>query len=486
MYKNKILYISKTKYHDHFLFFMLLILVLFSSCATVGPDYSPPAIEVPDNWQTGLSENLPAATDKGIYTKWWESFNDPILSDLITRAVSNNLSIKEAVTRITEARARRGIAAADEYPSVSSSASATKSHTSGVSNKSYQMGIDSSWEIDLFGGIKRSVEASDADIESANESLKDVIISLTAEVALNYVQLRLYQSQLDVTLSNLKSQEETNEIVTWRYQAGLVTELDLQNSESTLEQTRSLLPDLQSNIAQAQHKIAVLLGVNPGALKQELSKAMPIPVLKDEIKTGIPADILRQRPDLRKAERDLAAQTARIGVAVSDLYPKITLSGSIQVQSPSTGSLLSSDSLSSSIGPSISWQVFRAGAIKQNIEIQSTLADRLLIQYKALVLSALEEVEDAMSSCLYDQMKRESLKKAVNAASRSLELSRMQYSSGLVDFQVLLESERTLLSLQDQLTQNEGQITIDYISLYKALGGGWSSDSTEDTTRSKS
>lgn len=459
--------------------FIPLLILSFSACATVGPDYKSPQIEMPEKWHADLSEKLNPVTDKSSLANWWKYFNDPVLSDLINRAVTNNLSVKEAVTRLTESRIRRGIAKADKYPSVTSSASVKKSRSSGTNNESYQMGVDASWEIDLFGGIKRSIEASDADIESANESLNDVIISLTAEVALNYVNLRLYQSQLDVTLSNLKTQEENHDIVKWRYEAGLVTELDIKKSESTLEQTKSQLPGLQSKIDQAQNKIAVLLGLRPGTLKDELNQVKPVPVLIDDIKTGIPADLLKQRPDLRKAERDLAAQTARIGVAVSDLYPKITISGSINVSSSSTSDLLSSDSLSSSIGPSLSWPVFRAGAIKRNIEVQSTMAERLLVQYEALVLSAVEEVENALSSCLYEQLKRESLKKASNAAGRSLELSSMQYSSGLVDFQVLLEAQRTLLSLQDQVTQNEAQITINYINLYKALGGGWSPDLTD-------
>ncbi len=457
---------------------LLVILSLFS-CVTVGPDYTTPAIDVPDKWVSDLSEKLSPGTDKASLVSWWNSFDDPVLGDLIKRAVDNNLSLKEAITRLTEARLRRGITGADQYPSVSSSASGTRSHTYHNSNNSYQAGIDSSWEIDIFGGIRRSIEASDADVASSNASLNDVLVSLTAEVASNYVNLRLYQAEMDVTISNLKTQEETYDIVAWRFKAGLVTELDLKKSEYSLEQTRSQIPAIQSRIDQAQNRIAVLLGLNPGVLREELSKVKPVPALKDTIKTGIPADLLRQRPDLKKAERDLAAQTARIGAAVSDLYPKITLSGAIRVNASSTGSLFDSDSLSNSIGPSISWPVFRAGAIKKNIEIQSTMAERLLIQYKSLVLSAVEEVENALASCMYEKIKGEHLKKALDAATVALDLSKMQYTSGLVDFQVLLESQRTLLSLQDQVTQNEGQITLNFITLYKTLGGGWSPDSTD-------
>ncbi|NLD37481.1 MAG: efflux transporter outer membrane subunit [Desulfatiglans sp.] len=458
---------------------ILLIILSITACITVGPDYKPPTVDMPEKWQTGLSEKLSPETDRLSLVNWWNSFDDPFLTDLVKRAVENNLSLKEAFTRLSEARLRRGITGADQYPSVSSSASGTRSHSSRSSSEMYQAGVDSSWEIDIFGGIRRSIEASDADLESANASLNDVLVSLTAEVATNYVNLRLYQAEMDVTISNLNAQAETYEIVSWRFKAGLVTELDLKKSEYSLEQTKSQVPAVQSRIDQAQNRIAVLLGVNPGMMKDELNKAKPVPVLKDEIKTGIPADLLRQRPDLKKAERDLAAQTARIGAAVSDLYPKISLSGSIKVNSSSIGSLIDSDSLTSSIGPSLSWPVFRAGAIRKNIEIQSTMAERLLIQYRSLVLKASEEVENALASCMYEKMKEASLKKALDAATVAFNLSKMQYSSGLVDFQVLLEAQRTLLSLQDQVTQNEGQITLNFITLYKTLGGGWSPDTID-------
>lgn len=455
--------------------FIPLITLLFPACITVGPDYRSPEFETPDNWQSSLAEDISQESDRSSLAKWWESFDDPMLTDLINRAISNNLSIKEAALRLDEARIRRGVTGADQYPSVSSSASLTKSRTSGMSNTSYQAGFDANWEIDLFGGIRRSIEASDADLASSQESLKDVTISLISEVALNYVQLRLYQSQLEITSSNLKAQEETHEIVLWRYQAGLVTELDLKKSEYSLEQTRAQIPAIHQNIEQAENKIAVLLGGNPGELKEELNQVKSIPVLQNKIKTGIPADLLRQRPDLRKAERDLAAQTARIGVAVSELYPTITLSGSLRANASTLSALTESDNLARSIGPSISWPVFRAGAIRKNVKIQTTVADQLLVQYKSLLLSAVEEVENALSSCFYQQAKNVSLKKASDAARRAYELAKMQYSSGLVDFQILLEAQRALLSLEDQVNQGEGQISINYITLYKALGGGWSS-----------
>ena len=462
--------------------FFLIPLIIFSlsSCVTVGPDYTAPQMDTPENWRAGSSENVSSEEYDKNLSEWWKNFNDPVLASLINRAMKNNLSIKQAAIRLSEARIRRGITESDKYPTVASSSSARKSRTANNSSKSYQLGLDSSWEIDLFGGIKRSLEAYDADIESAEESLNDTLISLAAEVALNYVNLRLYQAELKNTTASLKLREETFEIVSWRYEAGLVTELDLKSSESTLEQTRAQVPALQSNIDQVQNSIAVLLGCNPGTLKEELSPVKDVPELQDRtVKTGLPADILRQRPDLRKAERDLAAQTARIGVAKAELYPRITLSGSIGISALNTGALLDSDNITRSIGPSISWPVFNYGSIKKNVEIQKAETEQMLLQYKDLVLNAYKEVENSMSSCFYEQLKKEPLEKAVKASERSLEIARMQYSSGLIDFQSLLENERSLLSLQNQLIQSKGQMTINYINLYKALGGGWSTLSTD-------
>lgn len=454
----------------------LLLFLFVSGCMTVGPDYVPPGAAVPEKWNANMEQNISPETDRLKLANWWKSFNDPVLTNLVTRGIENNPGVEEAELRVREARIRRGISNADKYPSVSGSGSATRSRSSNISTESYRMGVDASWELDLFGGVRRSIEVYDANIGSSIESLNDVIKSLISEIALNYVNLRLYQAQMDVTLKNLEIQEETHRIVKWRYDSGLVTALDFESSTYNLEQTRSQIPGLQQNIDQAQNRIAVLLGVNPGTLKAELDSVKSVPLMQDTLKAGIPADIIRQRPDLRKAEYDIAAQTAQIGVAMANRYPKITLSGSINLSAASVGDLIESDSLSTSIGPSLSLPIFRAGAIKRNIEVQSTVADQLLVNYKSLVLSALEEVENAMASCFYEKIRRDHLKKALESAERSLELSREQYNSGLVDFRTLLDAQKSLLSLQDQLTQSEGQISINYISLYKALGGGWPSD----------
>jgi NodT family efflux transporter outer membrane factor (OMF) lipoprotein len=339
------------------------------------------------------------------------------------------------------------------------------------------LGLDASWELDLFGGIKRSLEAADAQLGSTRESYRSVLVSLLAETATNYMQLRSYQSRLMVAEANLKTQQETYNITQWRYQAGLTTGLDIERARSNLEGTRAQIPSLKSSLKQTKNRIAVLLGEQPGALDKELDTYTPVPVPPEKIAAGIPADLLRRRPDLRKAERDLAAQTARIGTAEAQRFPRIILSGNIGLSALNLGDLADRESLSTGGSAGISWPVFKAGAIVKNIALQWELKDQALLSYKAALLTALEDVENALSAYANELTRRDYLQKQSDAAQRSDEISRKQYSSGLIDFQSVLDTQRSLLSAQDQVAQSNAQVIIDLISLYRALGGGWQSAS---------
>jgi outer membrane protein, multidrug efflux system len=421
-----------------------------------------------------VSENGPQTL-----TQWWTTLGDPLLSDLVKRAVHENLNLKEAEARVREARGRRGIASADLFPALDASASASRGRGSeqtgsGETLRLYQAGFDAVWELDLFGGVRRSIEAADADLAAARESLSDVWVSLTAEVALNYVDVRAYQARIAVARSNLRIQEETLNISSWRYQAGLASQLDVEQATYNMEETRSQIPALQTGLEQALNRMAVLLGSNPGGLHSELEQSRPIPVTPLEIAVGVPADTLRRRPDVRKAERELAGQTAQVGVATAELYPKFSLTGSIGLESLSSADLFDATSRTRNVAAGVSWPVFKAGAIMHNIDVQSAIQEQKLIAYKAAILAALEDVENAMTAYGREQHRRGSLKEAALAARRAVALSRDQYASGLIDFQTVLESERALLSFEDQLTQSEQQVTANLISLYKALGGGWS------------
>ena len=337
----------------------------------------------------------------------------------------------------------------------------------------YRTGFDASWEIDVFGGARRSIEAAQGDLEANVADYRDVLVSLVAEVALNYVEARTFQTQLQVAEENLKAQAETLQLVEWRYAAGLVSSLDVEQAKSNLENTRAQLPRLRSNIEAAKNRLAILLGIFPGMLEAQLAARKPIPEAPLEVAVGVPAELLRRRPDVRRAERQLAAQTARVGVATADLYPKFSLPGSIGLEALSTNHLFSSASQAWSLIGRFAWTVFKGGAIRQNIEVQNALQEQSLKQYEATILIALEDVENALTAFAEEQERNDALMEATQSAQRAAELARDQYASGLIDFQTVLDAERTLLSAQDQVAQSKGQVSSNLISLYKALGGGW-------------
>jgi NodT family efflux transporter outer membrane factor (OMF) lipoprotein len=470
-----------------------LLAVVLAGCA-VGPDYIAPEISAPQVWHAELRGGVTAqAADPRALASWWTTLDDPILTSLIERAVQGNLDVKKAKARVREARARRGINQADLFPTLTATGSGTYSRGSAnlssdrgsveiSARESYSGGLDASWEVDVFGGVRRSVEAATADLQASGEDLRNVLVSLLGEVALNYIEARTFQTRLAIAEANLAAQNETYELTAIRVQAGLTTALDLEQATYNLESTRSQIPTLQSGLEEAKNRLAILLGKHPGAVHSELAARQPIPVPPVEVAVGVPADLLRRRPDVRQAERKLAAQTAQIGVATAELYPKFSLIGSIGFSALDLTNLFSASGRAYSIGPSVSWRLFDAGAIRKNIEVQSALQEQALIQYEATVLTALEEVENALVAFVEEQRRREALCSATQAAERAVALAQSQYGAGMVDFRSVLDAQRSLLSLQDQLAQSEGTITSNVVRLYKALGGGWTSLTAEDTT----
>jgi NodT family efflux transporter outer membrane factor (OMF) lipoprotein len=458
-----------------------LVMLLLAGCATVGPDYVPPDVSPPAQWNAQLEGSLTAErVDTQTLAKWWSALNDPTLTNLVDRAIQGNLDLRQAWNRIREARARRGISEAGRFPTIGATGSGKRSRSSketgsGTERRLYSAGFDASWELDLFGGIRRSIEAAEADLEASQEDLRDVLVSLVAEVALNYVEVRSFQARLSAAEANRDAQEETYTLVRSRFEAGLISRLDVEQAKANLENTRSQVPTLEIGLEQAKNRLGVLLGENPGSIHDELSGREPIPVTPLEVVVGVPADVLRRRPDVRRAERQLAAQTARIGVATADLYPKFTLPGSIGLEALSLGKLFRSDARTYGIGPSITWTIFDAGRIRRNIEVQNALQEKALLDYEGAILTALEDVENALVAYAKEQVRRQSLSEASQASQRAVDLAQSQYFSGLADFQSVLDAQRSLLSLKGQLAESEGQVTSNLIMLYKALGGGWTS-----------
>jgi len=454
---------------------------------TVGPDYVRPEVAMPQTWHSSLGEGLAdGEADPQVLASWWTTLDDPVLSDLIERAVAGNLDLETARSRIREARARRRIAAGGLLPAFNAGASATSSRTDrragfDTSGQVYASSLDAGWELDIFGGIRRSVEAAAADVNATEENLRDVLVSLLAETALNYIEVRTFQARIAAAEASLEAQGETYQLVLWRLEAGLDDELAAQQARYNLENTRSQIPSLRAGLQEAMNRIAVLLGQPPGALNAGLEDPEPVPIPPQEVAVGVPADIVRRRPDVRRAERELAAQTARIGVAVADLYPRLALNGSVGIETLSFREPASSRTWLASGGPRLSWAVFDP-TIRPNIEVQSELQEQALVQYEAVILASLEEVENAMMAYVQEQRRRENLLAATNAAQAAAELAQFKYQAGLTDFTTVLDAERSLLSFQDQLHQSDGAVTSNVIRLYKALGGGWTSMAAAPTS----
>ncbi len=461
------------------------VLLVLSGCAMVGPDYSPVAPDAPDAWHTKLAGGLVAGPPAPeTLARWWKVFNDPQLETLEMRAVAGSLSLKEARARVREARALRGISRAQLFPTLDANVAVSRqrsSENSGTGRESdlYQAGFDAGWELDVFGGLRRAVEAAQANLEASRENLHDVLVSLMAEVALNYLDVRTFQARLVAVRKNVAAQQETYELNRSRYQAGLIDALAVQESLRVLESSRAVIPGLETGLEAAKNRLAVLLGDKPGTLHPELAARRPIPVPPVAISVGVPAEALRRRPDIRRAERELAAQTARIGVATADLYPKFRLFGSIGLESVDSGKWLEWASRTWHIGPSVSWNIFDAGAIRQNIKVQDARQEQALVRYEATVLNALEEVENALVAYIKEQRRRESLIKAEAAAKQADMLAKDQYNSGLVPFNNVLDAQRALVLLEDERAQSEGKVTANLVRLYKALGGGWTSAAAE-------
>jgi NodT family efflux transporter outer membrane factor (OMF) lipoprotein len=464
----------------------ILVLAVFivpalAGCGAVGPNYTRVAPKAPEKWHAELQNGMRAGQlNTETIARWWTTLNDPELTSLAERAVKGNLTLKDAQSRLREARALRGISQAGLFPTLDAGASFTKSRGSENSgtkteSKLYAAGFDASWELDVFGGVRRAVEAAQASLEATQADLNNVLVSLMAEVALNYVEVRTFQARLSAAHANIKTQQETYELNRSRYETGIIDELAVQQALYNLERSRSQIPTLEIGLEAAKNRLAVLMGENPGALHQELGRIKPIPVPPITIAVGVPAETLRNRPDIRIAERNLAAQTALIGVATADLYPKFRLSGTIGLESISSKDFFDGASRTWSIIPGVSWNIFDGGAIRQNIKVQTARQEQALIQYESAVLNAQEEVENILVAFAKEQRRRDYLARATEAARQADLMARDRYEAGLVDFNNVLSAQLSLLSFQDELVQSDGAVTTNLVRLYKALGGGWQS-----------
>ncbi len=454
---------------------VLLSLVLWPAC-TVGPNFKAPKAQVPDQW-VGKADP-PATPAEQNLAQWWKVFQDSTLTSLEDRAIQSNLNLKQAEVRIRQARASRSIAKSGLGPTVDHSSSIRRSHSggggSGFTSNQFQAGFDSGWEFDIFGGVRRGVEAADADLQGTIESRRDVLVSLTAEVAVNYVNLRTYQQEIVIAQKNLAAQQHTAELTHKRFEAGFVGRLDVANADAQVATTQSQIPLLESSVQQTIYSLSVLLGQEPGALVQELSPVGEIPSAPPSVPTGVPSDLLRRRPDIRAAEAQIHSDTARIGVATADLFPQFSIAPNFGFSAGKPGSWFSWVSRFWSFGPSVSWHIFDNGRIKSNIELQKAFQQEDFIVYQQTVLTALQEVENALIASSKEQEHRQSVETAVTSNQQAVALATKLYVAGETNFLNVLDAQRSLYASEDALVQSNGNVSTDLIALYKAFGGGWS------------
>lgn len=455
------------------------VLAALAGCG-VGPNYHPPKTVVPDQW-AALSPGVTARRDAAL-TEWWKTLADPALDSLIERAARANNDLKAAEARVRAARALRGAAVADFIPTIGSSASYTTARRSAnalssavrsVDTDTYQAGFDASWEIDVFGGKRRSLQAATANLQAVEEDRRAVLVSLLAEVARNYVEYRGAQRRWVIARQNLKAQQETVDLTQLRFDKGLTSELDVSQAKTLLATTKSQVPSLEIALKQSSHRLCVLLGQPPGALEAELAGEAPIPGTPPEVPAGLPSDLLLRRPDVRRGERQLAAATANIGVATAELWPKFFLTGSAGFQSLDAGTFLEPASKFWSAGPSVRWRLLEYPRLKAQINAQTALQQQVLAQFDQTVLLALEEVENALVAYGKEKERHLALAESVVASRRSVELANLLYTKGLGEFLNVLVSQRALYQAEDTLAQSDRAVTVNWVALYKALGGGW-------------
>ncbi|MBN2295028.1 MAG: efflux transporter outer membrane subunit, partial [Pirellulales bacterium] len=464
---------------------VLAIALCASPGCRVGPDHGPPTAPLSDQWKN------PAETDKEISSvvnadicgPWWSEFRDPVLDRLIQLAVETNPGLYEACFRVLESRARRGVVKGDLFPEVKGTGSYDYKKISGngspyaiVSQDSFNLfstGFDAAWEIDIWGKYRRAVAAADAEVGITANDYNYVLLTLLGDVAAAYVELRMYQQRIEVARQNVKVQEHTLNLAQKRHSVGLTKPLDVAQARSSLHATKATIPALEIGYEQAENRLCVLLGGTPCDLRAQLGTTQPIPTSPQDPSLGMPADLLRRRPDVRSAELKVAAESQRIGIAVADLYPQLSLTGTITVDSTDIVNLFTPESIAHKVGPSLSWNIINFGRLRNRIKAQEARFEQAVWHYQTVVLSAAEEVENALVASKREQVRSKSLELAVAASKESVRLSEIYYSQGLADFQSVLDSQRSLLLQQDQLTVSHAKVTLNRIALYKALGGGW-------------
>ncbi len=496
-----------------------LPLASFLSACTMGPDFHRPDPASPAAWQGPPAANAGESVTvaEPVDPAWWNTFGDPVLTSLVTKAIENNLDVKVAAARLAESRAQLGQTRADEFPTLNGNASYTRelqsadgviglldgtgSSTPGTSTNGlggrqggvptqsaapalppfnlFQYGFDASWELDLWGRVRRTTENASATVDAQEEARHDAIVSTAAEVARDYLNLRGTQEKLRITKENLADAQRTVQLTDERARHGLATDLDVANAQSQAASNAADIPQQEQQIAQLINAIGLLLGEYPQALSAQLSPAIAVPVVPPRVPVGLPSEFAHRRPDIREAEAQLHAATASIGAAKADFFPKITLSGSVAIQATQFTDLGSWGARSYSAGPSLSIPIFEGGRLRATLALREAQQQEAAINYRKTVLSAFRDVDDAMTAYAAEQHRRDRLDESVQASKRALDVANKRYVRGLSNYLDVLTAQKTLLNGEQQLADSTATVTTDLVALYKALGGGWSTPTSQ-------
>ncbi len=449
----------------------------------VGPEYCRAAVPVADHWIDADHPTVKSVpTD---YSHWWTVFNDPLLNRLVQAAYEQNLPLKIAGLRILEARAQRGIAAGNLLPQKQDAVAAYARSKSSDNMYPFGMfpgnrefsdwvaGFDMAWELDLWGKIRRGIEAADANLDAQVESYDDVLVMIQAEVAAAYIQMRALEEQLTYARKNAEIQQSSLALIQKRFEQGVVGELDVRQGGAQLAITESLIPKLDEAHRRVQNGLCLLLGLPPGSLQAELAEPRPIPQAPAEVVVGIPADLLRRRPDVRRAERQAAAQSARIGMAEAEFSPHVAITGNIAFEAEQFGDLFEWRSIGGKIGPGLQWNILNYGRIQNSVRVEDARFQQAALAYQNTVLAANKEAEDAIVAFLREQQRVKSLQRATDEIIRAFQIGLRLYEQGVIDYQRVLDALRVAVTQQDALAQSRGQVAINLVAVYKAMGGGW-------------
>jgi NodT family efflux transporter outer membrane factor (OMF) lipoprotein len=473
----------------HKIFFFIATCIFASGCGLpqwahnklrVGPNYCPPAVSIADNWiDTGDDHVLPLPPD---HPDWWSVFQDPVVNDLVQSSIEQNLTLRQAGMRVMQFQASRNIARGNLFPQTQQAfgdySRSQESQEIALPSPlrtfdQWEVGFNASWELDVWGKIRRTIESEDASLDASINEYDAVLVSLIAEVMTSYINVRTFQQRLDYAQKNVKIQESSLDLSTTRFNEGKISKVGVYLAEANLNGTKATIPALETGLRQSYNQLCTLMGMPPADISELIGKGKGIPVVPSAISVGIPADLLRRRPDVRQIERQMASQSAQIGVAIADFYPSIAINGEIYHSSENFENLLKSSSSAGSIGPSFQWNILNYGRITNNVKLQDARFQELVANYQNTVLNANQEVEDSLVAFNKSQVEVKHLQATVDDLSKSLKLLLINFEEGSIDFSPIFVLQGSLRSAQDQLAAAKGQVVLNMINVYRALGGGW-------------